>query len=1276
MHSARHIFIVALLSLSTASLANAQLPQTRIFAIFPPGAQAGQSLEVSVTNGADLEELDQMLFSHPGIKSALKSGNTFTVTVEAGVPSGVYDCRVHGLYGTSNPRAFVVGDLPEIQENDAPNTKDGALEVKLGSVINGRTNAAADVDYFKFTGTKGQRVLLECTALRIDSRFQGDISVYTASGRRLGRSLARLRRFDPLLDVTLPEDGEYLIRVTDFVFAGSNDYCYRLKVHTGPYIDFVAPAVGVAGSTAKYTIYGRNLPGGLPAEIAADGQQLQKLDVQISLPDSVGKLETGMPVFAGESGRDGAAYSFTGANGTSTAVTIALAPRAAILEAEPNNAPNQSQKLVIPAEVTGQFQTRGDLDCYDFEAKAGTVYWIEVFGERLGQESDPYFKLEQVTKMEDGTETVKILTTLDDDPTNAIPNLYDTVNNDVTFRFVTPADGSYRITLRDRYFEARGAPNLQYHLAVREEAPDFRIAVVSPAPLQNAAAGYQTWALGLRRGENLQIQVAAIRQHGFTGAIDLSVTGLPEGVVCKGAVIAENTNFVDMIFSAAENAQPISQPIQISGKARLEDPAKVAAVVDAEAALKKAADAIPGLVTAVEATVKPMVDAEAARKTAQAKADTDAEALKKAQEVKTAADVKVAAAQTAEKAATDEHAKATADLAAAKTAAQTAAAELAAAKAALDKDKENQVLKDAVAAAEKKNADADAVVKTTTDAVTVALTKLNDAKKATQTAVTEQATAATAVTAATTVNTASAKVLATAVDAHNAAIAKNKQATDAKVAGDAAVATSTKTLTEATAARNAAAKDVSRSARTATVVWNGTAQQPAVTRVTRNLVVSVMDEDAPYQLNSEVVRVAISQNQQVIVPLQLAKRVGFNNKITLNPVNLPKNVAFEKAGDIEVGKNEVLARFNFPANVAEGTYTVFIQAQGQVAYQRSLKALAKSKTEQEEADKAQKLAAELAKTANDEATKAATELTTAGTILKTAQTEQATSKKNLTDAQTAEQIVVVAKAAADQALTDAQAKATATQVALDAANKALETDKENADLKKAVADATIAKAAADTEVTTAQTAATAAAENLTKAQAVTKAATDDLATKDKGVETAQANVKTTTDAKAVADAAKKTADDALKAANDRKANADKAFTAATNVSKANNLNWFPPSTPVVVSVNKGGYFTLTGAVPDSGNLKQGQKLEIKVTLKRASGFAGPVTVSLDLSPAAKGVAAAPITIPADQTEGTLVVTAAADATEGAIQYLALRGTADWNGSKVGADQPIAVKVVK
>src|SRR5262245_354763 len=108
----------ALLTLLLASPAFAQLPSTRLASIFPPGSKAGETVEVVIA-GADLDDVAELHFSHPGITAKPKLAvpgpfdkgpqavaNTFVVAAAANVPVGSYEARAIGRYGISNPRVF------------------------------------------------------------------------------------------------------------------------------------------------------------------------------------------------------------------------------------------------------------------------------------------------------------------------------------------------------------------------------------------------------------------------------------------------------------------------------------------------------------------------------------------------------------------------------------------------------------------------------------------------------------------------------------------------------------------------------------------------------------------------------------------------------------------------------------------------------------------------------------------------------------------------------------------------------------------------------------------------------------------------------------------------------------------------------------------------------------------------------------------------------------------------------------------------------------------
>ena len=457
----------------------------------PPGGQAGTAVDLTITSGLELEEVNRLLFNHPGIVAAQKMQdvggkptpvvNQFAITVAGDVPPGNYEVRAVGFFGISNPRTFVIGAKKELNETEPNNTRETAPVIELNQTVNGRVNGATDIDWFKFAGKAGQRVLGDCAARRLDSKLDANLELYDATGKRLAAARNTLVSKDALLDVTLPADGDYFVKLHDFVYSGGEDYVYRLTMTTGPHIDFIMPPAGTPGSSAQYTVYGRNLPGGQPSDIVSRGRPLQKLVVNIPLPAQADTLDPKAVLDPFSAGMDAVPFSIPSPVGPSNAVMVYLSGAAPVVEVEPNNIAAQSQKIAVPGEIAGQFQSRGDVDAYTFEAKAKDAYWIEVIAHRAGSAADPVVVLDQVKVNDKGEETLTRMSALDDDPANPLVNLFDTVNDDTAVKFIAPTDGVFRVTLRDRYGSTRGDASLQYRLIIRKETPDFRVAAIASA---------------------------------------------------------------------------------------------------------------------------------------------------------------------------------------------------------------------------------------------------------------------------------------------------------------------------------------------------------------------------------------------------------------------------------------------------------------------------------------------------------------------------------------------------------------------------------------------------------------------------------------------------------------------------------------------------------------------------------------------------------------------------------------------------------------------------
>lgn len=1103
--SVRQIAIAICATFLLTPAAQAQLPATRLSAIFPTGAQTGTSIDVTITSGVELEEVSKLLFSHSGITAAQKMqdvggkptpiANTFVVTVAADVPPGQHEVRAIGFFGISNPRFFIVGAQKEQNEVEPNNAREQATPVEINQLVNGRANPAADIDWFKFQAKAGQRVLVSCMARRLDSRLDSALELYNAAGKRLDFARRNQSGLDSLLDIAIPADGEYFIKLYDFTYAGGEEYPYRLSFTTGPYIDYTLPASGIPDSNAQFTIYGRNLPGSKPAGISTQGHPLEKLTVNFNLPAIGDLLDPLVKLEPFSAGIDAVPFSIASPQGPSNTVMIQLSKFVPVVEAEPNDKGPQAQQVVVPIEINGQFQTRNDVDCFEFEAKANETYWVEVLAHRAGAAIDPVLVIDQIKKNDKGEETLARVSALDDDATNPLLNLFDTLNDDNTVKFAAPADGKYRVTLRERYGNAKQDLSV-YRLMIRKESPDFRVAAVATALTPPATRQAAPSGITLRRGDNFPVHVIAFRRDGFSGPITVSAEGLPPGVTCRDISIGAAPSSGVIVFSSAEDAPAWAGTVKLIAKAKIDDPAAVEAVTAANAAAKAATDA---LAAATKALTKPADD------------------LAKANEALTAAKAELAAKA------------------------------------------DDAALKQKVADAEAKVIAANTAYQPLATAKTAAEQKLNDANAAVQ-----------------------------RTEAH----------------------------------RVATAREVTHPARYGTVLWGAPqANAPADARVAQSIELSVIEEPSPFQLTTELHRIEANHNRQILVPVKVVRRNGFDQAVTLTVVSPPTNAQVESK-PIPQGKDEEVYRVFIPANAPVGTYVAYLTGQAGVSYRKNPAKADKAKAELDEADKALNSVTEEIKAL------------TAGRdgAIKKVEDETANLKK-LTES----------KQLLEKNLTDVQAA-----------------EKAAAEAVKAVGDNTEAKVEAE--------------KKLGEAQSTTKAAADALAAAEKARVAGEEAIKAADALKVKAEADLKVADEKSKALTAVKTAVDARFKAADAYAKAASINFHPPTTPIVITVKPAPY-TVTATPPDGGAIKIGGKMEVKVEVKRQNGFTGPVILSLPLPPNTVGIKADPVTIPGDQSAGTLTIEAAADAPEVAFANLVIRATAPWNG-EANVDQPVTLKTVK
>ncbi|MBN9119114.1 MAG: pre-peptidase C-terminal domain-containing protein, partial [Planctomycetes bacterium] len=561
MGSPRFWFLAAALgAVAVGDVAFAQQPTTYpaplLKAVFPPGARAGTTVEVTA-DGADLDGATDLYFSAPGLKAervpdppadpkkkAPAPRAKFKVTVAADAPVGVHDLRVVGKWGISNPRAFAVGELPEVAEKEPNSDVPQAQRVELGTVADGVIADRTDVDYFAFAGKKGQRVVAHCAASSVDSRLTAHLQLFTADGRELaGNHFYRDR--DALVSAELPADGDYHVRVCDFAYQGGGaEYPYRLTLSAGPWVDAAFPPAVPAGRATPVTLYGRNLPGGAP-DPACPGRQ--KLTVTVSAPAATAPFPDLLLPRAGTA--DGFAYRLAGSN----PVFLALSDGPAVLDNGNNDGPETAQPVAVPCDVCGRFEKRDDRDYYSFGAKKGETVVVEGFADRLRAPIDLYFV---ILRAKDG-QPVGEFDAHPDVPETA--DRFFTHTDDPLARFTAPEDGTYLLAVRSRGAVTGTEPRDVYRVSIRRERPDFRLVLVGN---HDNGAGFT-----LHRGGSQAIQVVCLRQDGFDGEVTLAAEGLPPGVSCEPQVIGPKVRQAALVLTAATDARDRAGAFRVTGAA-------------------------------------------------------------------------------------------------------------------------------------------------------------------------------------------------------------------------------------------------------------------------------------------------------------------------------------------------------------------------------------------------------------------------------------------------------------------------------------------------------------------------------------------------------------------------------------------------------------------------------------------------------------------------------------------------------------------------------------
>jgi len=462
------------------------------------------------------------------------------ITVAPDAKPGRREIRVITKRGISNAIPFYIGQVPEVARRPMKTCKkpvlgkeslaqrkrppeDEEVCVTLPCTTNGQI-AAGEVNRYRFTATKGQRLVI-CVKARklvpyvpdgVPGWFQAVLRLYDSSGKEVAFCDDFHSDPDPLLYYEVPKDDDYVLTINEALYRGRESFTYRITIGQVPYVTSIFPL----GSRV-----------GQPVKIELNGWNLDKATVAPPPKDA-------------RPGR----HLIAATNGTfvSNDVPFALDTLPELMDKEPNNAPSKAQKVTLPVIVNGRADQPGDWDVFEVDGKAGETIVAEVRARRLGSPFDSFVKVTRA----DGT-----VIALNDDHFDAASGL-NTDHADSYLMAKLPAAGKYFVHIGDTRRQAGKA--FAYRLRISRPQPDFELCVIPSR-------------IVLRSKASAALTVFAIRRDGFDGPIKLGFKNLPKGLEASGVTLAAKKETARLAVKAGAHYMEKPVNVTVVGSAKVGD---------------------------------------------------------------------------------------------------------------------------------------------------------------------------------------------------------------------------------------------------------------------------------------------------------------------------------------------------------------------------------------------------------------------------------------------------------------------------------------------------------------------------------------------------------------------------------------------------------------------------------------------------------------------------------------------------------------------------------
>lgn len=196
----------------------------------------------------------------------------------------------------------------------------------------------------------------------------------------------------------------------------------------------------------------------------------------------------------------------------------------------------------------------------NFNAEAGQRLLCEVQSWQLDQLTDPRLELFRIPA--DGNTPALIGEAEDRGPIGErdmrIRGL------DPLLEFTAPEAGTYRLRISDNDSAEASADAKRAIVTVTPYQPTFSLLAFSAFPHKDPAVAKPS-GVRLMKGGRTAVKAYTARQPGFVGDVEVSLSGLPDALLCEPVIVPAEASQATLVITAKAEAAAWVGPVQISG---------------------------------------------------------------------------------------------------------------------------------------------------------------------------------------------------------------------------------------------------------------------------------------------------------------------------------------------------------------------------------------------------------------------------------------------------------------------------------------------------------------------------------------------------------------------------------------------------------------------------------------------------------------------------------------------------------------------------------------